>query len=292
MWWRWMRRVWIVTTTIPSLGLGIGWRPEIAHFIERRSDLGFVEVVAENVSAPHGIPPALDALRERGIRVIPHGISLSLGSAAPLDRARMKRLATLARRVDAPLVSEHVAFVRGGGVEAGHLLPVPRTHEQLAVLVTNIRAAQAMLDVPFAVENIAALFEWPNAEMDDATFLGELLDQTGALLLLDLANVHANARNLSASGTRILDELPLGRIAYVHVAGGEEREGLYQDTHAHRTPPEVLELVEELSVRVDVPGLMLERDEDFPSDAELADELLDISRARSRGTARRAAHVG
>jgi uncharacterized protein (UPF0276 family) len=283
--------MWIVNTTIPSLGLGIGWRPEIAHFIERRTDLGFIEVVAENVSAPHSVPPAVDALRERGIRVIPHGISLSLGSAAPLDRARMKRRATLARRLDAPLVSEHIAFVRGGGVEAGHLLPVPRTREQLAVLVTNIRAAQSMLDVPLAVENIAALFEWPNAEMDDATFLGELLDQTGVLLLLDLANVHANARNLASDGARILDELPLDRVAYVHVAGGEERDGLYQDTHAHRTPPEVLDLVEQLSARVDVPGLMLERDEDFPNDAELANELHDIARARSRGVARRAAHV-
>ena len=201
------------------------------------------------MSAPHSVPPAVDALRERGLRVIPHGISLSLGSAVPLDRARMKRLATLARRVDAPLVSEHIAFVRGGGVEAGHLFPVPRTREQLAVLVTNIRAAQAMLDVPLAVENIAALFEWPNAEMDDATFLGELLDQTGAWLLLDLANVHANARNLSAASGRLLDELPLDRVAYVHVAGGEERDGLYQDTHAHRTSPEVLDLVEQLSAR-------------------------------------------
>jgi uncharacterized protein (UPF0276 family) len=283
--------MWIMNTTVPSLGLGIGWRPEIAHFIERRTDLGFIEVVAENVSAPHSVPPAVNALRERGIRVIPHGISLSLGSATPLDRARMKRLATLARRVEAPLVSEHIAFVRGGGVEAGHLLPVPRTREQLAVLVTNIRAAQSMLDVPLAVENIAALFEWPDAEMDDATFLGELLDQTGVLLLLDLANVHANARNLASDGARILDELPLDRVAYVHVAGGEERDGLYQDTHAHRTPPEVLDLVEQLSARVDVPGLMLERDEDFPNDAELANELRDIATARSRGVARRAAHV-
>ena len=28
--------------------LGIGWRPELALFIERRSDLSFVEILAEN----------------------------------------------------------------------------------------------------------------------------------------------------------------------------------------------------------------------------------------------------
>jgi uncharacterized protein (UPF0276 family) len=276
---------------VGSLGLGIGWRPEIAHFIERRTDIGFVEVVAENVNASPGALSAVDGLRERGVRVVPHGISLSLGSATPLDRVRAKRLADVARRVDAPLVSEHIAFVRGGGVEAGHLLPVPRTREQLRALVANIRAAQAMLPVPLAVENIAALFEWPNAEMDEATFLNEILDQTGAFLLLDLANVHANARNLGVDATQTLHELPVDRIAYVHVAGGEERDGLYHDTHAHRTPPEVFALVEDLSARAEVPGMMLERDEHFPSDQELDEELVDIARATERGRARRETHA-
>jgi uncharacterized protein (UPF0276 family) len=289
MWWRRLRRVRLMT--IAPLGLGIGWRPEIALFIERRTDLGFVEVVAENVSAPHVFPEAVDALRDRGLRVIPHGVSLSLGGAEPLDRNRLKRLAKLARRVDAPLVSEHIAFVRAGGVEAGHLLPVPRTRDQLDVLVANIRATQSMLDVPLAVENIAALFEWPNAEMDEATFLGEILDQTGAMLVLDLANVHANSLNLGIHRGRLFDTFPLDRVAYVHVAGGEERDGVYHDTHAHQTPPEVFALVEELTARVDVPGLMLERDEHFPTDAELGQELDEIARAVVRGRDRRGVHV-
>src|SRR5437868_1917092 len=164
---RWLRRLRLMKTSISSLGLGIGWRSEIAHFIEQRDDLGFVEVVAENVSGTHDVPAAIDALRERGVRVIPHGISLSLGGAAPIDRGRVKQIARLAKRLDAPLVSEHIAFVRGGGVEAGHLLPVPRTRDQMAVLVRNITTLQAAVDVPVAVENIAALFEWPDAEVGE-----------------------------------------------------------------------------------------------------------------------------
>jgi uncharacterized protein (UPF0276 family) len=276
---------------IPPLGLGIGWRPEIALFIERRTDLGWVEVVAENVSGAHQIPRAVVQLRERGMQIVPHGISLSLGSAAPLDRQRAKILGDLARELDSPLVSEHIAFVRGGGVEAGHLLPVPRTRDQLAVLVRNIRDAQSMLDVPLAVENIAALVEWPDAEMDEATFLGEILDQTGALLLLDLANVHANARNLGGSAEALLDAVPLDRVAYVHVAGGEERDGLYHDTHAHETPAEVIEMVTLLSARRDVPGFMLERDEHFPTDAKLGEEMDAIAKAIASGRERRLARV-
>jgi uncharacterized protein len=273
-----------------SLGLGIGWRPEIALFIEQRRDLAWVEVVAENVSAPYRIPVAVRQLRDRGTQVVPHGITLSLGSDAPLDRARVKVLSSLARELDAPLVSEHIAFVRGGGVEAGHLLPVPRTRQQLAVLVRNIRDAQAMLDVPLAVENIAALIDWPDAEISDAAFLSEIVDQTGVLLLLDLANVHANAQNLGASAVDVMQHVPLEQIAYVHVAGGETRDGLYHDTHANRTPPEVIEMVAELSARREIPGFMLERDGRFPPDAELHDELDAIAAAIVEGrNVRRAA---
>jgi uncharacterized protein (UPF0276 family) len=278
--------------SVPALGLGVGWRPELALFIERRSDLGFVEVIAENVESPRDPPRPLLHLRERGVRVVPHGISLSLGGAEPVDRVRIARLAQLASALDAPLVSEHIAFVRADGREAGHLLPIARTGEQLRVLVENVRAAQALLPVPLALENVAALFEWPGAEMDEAEFLGELVERTGVLLLLDLANVHANARNLSADVDALLGRLPLDNVAYVHVAGGEEREGLYYDTHAHRTPPAVLALVERLHERRDVPGVMLERDDHFPDDAELGAELDAIARAVLAGRARRLARAG
>jgi uncharacterized protein len=278
-------------TPIASLGLGIGWRPEIALFIERREDLGWVEIVAENVSPPYAIPVAVRRLRERGLQVVPHGISLSLGTAEPLDRSRVRALAALARELESPLISEHIAFVRSGGMEAGHLLPVPRTREQLAALVRNIRDAQAMLDVPLAVENISALLEWPGAEMDESTFLAEIVDQTGVLLLLDLANVHANARNLGSGGATLIDTLPLEQVAYVHVAGGEEREGIYHDTHASRTPPEVIAMVDALSAAHDVPGFMLERDGAFPPDAELHSELDAIAVAISNGRRQRLSHA-
>jgi uncharacterized protein (UPF0276 family) len=132
---------------------------------------------------------------------------------------------------------------------------------------------------------VAALLEWPAPELDEAAFLTELLDRTGALLLLDLANLHANARNHGGDPLAFLDALPLERIAYVHVAGGVERDGLYHDTHAHPTPPAVLELVTELCARRDPPAVMLERDDDYPPEPELAAELDAISAAT--GAARR-----
>jgi uncharacterized protein len=169
-----------------------------------------------------------------------------------------------------------------------------------------VRLAQAELPVPLALEHVAALLEWPAPELDETAFLTGLLERTGAWLLLDLANLYANARNHGGDPLAFLDALPLERVAYVHVAGGTEREGLYHDTHAHPTPPPVLELVAELCARFtegpprptggpprrspgpprcDPPGVMLERDDAYPPEPELAAELDAIAAAVRAGTA-------
>jgi uncharacterized protein (UPF0276 family) len=267
---------------IPELGLGIGWRPEIALFIERRHDLGFVELLAEDFDARGPLPAPVEHLRQRGVAVVPHGVSLSLGGAEPLDRTRLSALARLAERLKAPLVSEHIAFVRAGGLETGHLLPLPRTREALELVVANAREAQAALPVPLALENIATLFEWPNPEMDEAAFLTELLERADVLLLLDIANVYANARNHGYDPRELLDRIPLSRIAYVHIAGGVEHGGIYHDSHTHEVGTAVLDLLADLCGRAAVPGVMLERDDRFPPDAQLNAELDAIAAAVAR----------
>ncbi len=253
-----------------GLGLGIGWREPLASLAYRRADLGFVEVVAEAFPTARPIPLPLDALRRRGVQIVPHGVRLSLGSPGPPDLARLAALAHLAERVDAPFVSEHIAFVRAGGVEAGHLLPVARSRAMLEVLVANVEFAMARLPVPLALEPIAALVEWPDAEIDEGDFVSELLERTGALLLLDVANVYANSRNHGYDPVAMLDRLPLDRLAYVHVAGGRaDGAGRYHDSHAHPVTAAVIDLLDHLAARRPVPGVMLERDSRFPPTVEI-----------------------
>jgi uncharacterized protein (UPF0276 family) len=275
--------------TSSPLGLGIGWRHALAAMIHRRADLGFVEILAEDFFHLNVLPAALTQLHERGVMIVPHGVGLSLGGAEPIDPWRIDALAKLARQVQAPLVSEHLAFVRAGGLETGHLLPLPRTREMLDIVVDNILQAEATLPVPLALENIATLFEWPGAEMDEAAFISEILQRTEALLMLDIENVYANARNLGGNPLEFLDRLPLQKIAYVHVAGGIETDGTYHDTHAQPIPEGVLELLEELCARVAVPGVMLERDDRFPAEVELNAEFDAIVAAQQRGQVRRTA---
>ncbi|MFE1291965.1 DUF692 domain-containing protein [Streptomyces sp. NPDC058751] len=271
------------------LGTGIGWRPEIAGTVEGMPGVDWVEVVAENLCPGH-LPESLVRLRERGVTVVPHGVSLGLGGADRPDEARLTALAERAEALGSPLVTEHIAFVRAGGpltasplLEAGHLLPVPRTRDALDVLCENIRAAQAALPVPLAVENIAALISWPGEEMTEGQFLYDLADRTGVRLLIDVANLHTNHVNRGEDPARALDELPVEAIAYVHVAGGFERDGVWHDSHAHPVPRPVLDILADLASRVTPPGVLLERDENFPEPAELERELTAI-----RGTLEKA----
>lgn len=278
-----------------ELGIGIGWRPEIADTVEALPGIDWVEAVAENLCADH-LPASLVRLRERGVTVVPHGVSLGLGGADRPDPGRLAGLAARATLLGAPLVTEHIAFVRAGGartaspvLEAGHLLPVPRTWAALDVLCENVRVAQDSLPVPLALENIAALISWPDEELTEGQFLAELVERTGVRLLIDVANLHTNHVNRGEDPATALDELPVEAIAYVHVAGGVEKDGVWHDTHAHPVTEPVLDVLAELRSRVAPPGVLLERDDDFPPASELAGEL-DAIRATldaDRGGVRR-----
>ncbi|MCA9668972.1 MAG: DUF692 domain-containing protein [Myxococcales bacterium] len=268
-------------------GVGLAWRPELADLCARRltvTPATFTEVVAEYVYWRGSVPAELRLLVERGVPVIPHGISLSLGGAERVDMRHVDRLARLAEALEAPLVSEHIAYVRAKGVEVGHLTPIPRTHEMLEVLIENVRQAQAALPVPIALENIATLFTWPEDELDDAELLGTLVAETGCQLLLDISNVQANALNHSFDAKAQLDALPLDKVAYAHVGGGTERDGLYHDTHKHALREDSLELVRYLAERGHHIAVLLERDDDFPPDEALEAELDAIRAAQTVGS--------
>ena len=267
--------------------IGLGWRPETAWLIDQRRP-AFTEVIAETVD-PAKPPPALAGVVARGLSVITHGVALSLGGAQRPERARVERLAQVAEVLRSPLVSEHVAFCRAGGHTSPHFLPVPHTRAQLAILVDHVQRVMDALPVPLALENIAAPLRWPGDELAEADFLAELLARTGALLLLDVANLHANLVNFGGDLDAYLDRLPLDRIAYMHVAGGARIQAMWRDTHAHPVSAEIIDTLDRVLARTGPRPLLLERDRHHGTRAALEAEL-DLLAARLAGT-RPADHV-
>ncbi|MDB4934734.1 MAG: hypothetical protein JWP87_1706 [Labilithrix sp.] len=267
----------------PVRGVGIGYRRELAHALFARPEaVDFVEVVAEACREPAQRREAA-ALAEVW-PVVPHGVKLSLGSAEGIDEGRARDFGRLARELRAPLVSEHVSFVRAGGREIGHLTELPMTREAVAVVARNVATLRrALPDVPLLLENVARAFVWSDAdhEMSEGEFHAEVVAATGCELLLDVGNLHANAVNAGLDPFAVLASYPLEHVAMLHVAGGVMEHGFYFDTHAHAVPDGVFALVERVLAMRDVP-VLLERDANYEAQAELIAEL-DRLRTFARG---------
>jgi len=245
----------------------------MALAIERRCHLSFIEVGAEDFCSDQPLPPPIDALKNKGLEVIVHSTALSLGGSALPSEGTIHRLNKLVRTAGASMLSDHLAFVRSALHDSGHLLPVERTWDMIEVIVENIKFVQQKLDVPLAVENIATLFEWPHAAMDEAEFVGQIVNHSGCLLLLDLSNLFANCLNHNFDPIEYLAKLPLDRLSYVHIAGGKFRDGLYHDTHCDPVHEEVLALLKHLVRITHVPRVMVEIDDNFPREQDLNDVL-------------------
>lgn len=254
--------------------MGLGWRRELAApLLTSPHAVGFVEVIAESCFRPGPVLREVQGLAEIW-PVLPHGIKLSLGSADGIDAEHAHMLGKLARTLRAPLLSEHVAFTRGRGRDIGHLTQLPMTRAAVAVVARNLAKARRLLpDIPFLLENPAWTLRWSEDEMAEGAFFHEVTQATGCELLLDIANLYANATNSGQDPRALLRSYPLNRVAMVHIAGGAWREGFYVDTHCHPTPAPVFDLLAEL-VRIRGPlPVVLERDGRYPAFSELASEL-------------------
>lgn len=256
-------------------GVGLTWRRGTRRFIAKSRDrLALVEIPGGRASPERPIPADVQACARAGLPVVPHSTRLSLGSARGPNRIEIERLGHLAEAVRAPLVSDHIAFSEAGELVSPHFSPMPRNRAAVRSLVRNIRQAQSMLPVPIALENIAAPYAWPESTMSEADFIGEVIDASEALLLLDLSNVEVNARNFGWDAFEHLSRLPLERIAYVHLAGHRRVDGILFDTHDGPCTNEALALLDFVVKRVGPLPVLLEWDARFPEDDSIYDQEL------------------
>jgi hypothetical protein len=201
-----------------------------------------------------------------------------------VDAHRLDGLARVIGAVEPEAWSEHLAFVRGGGLEIGHLAAPPRCEATLAGLAANVARARAVVGAAPALENVATLIEPPGSDRDEPAWLADALAATGSELLLDLHNLHANALNFGFDARAGLARLPLSRVRLVHLAGGSwiaARNGQRRllDDHRHDVPEPVFALLRDVAARTRQPlTVIVERDGDDPSLTRL---LAEVDRARA-----------
>ena len=263
---------------------GFGWRAELAAGILANLDrIDVVEVIAENrFCATRTGRRALRTLAAQ-LPLIVHGVSLGLASTVPVEDRRLDRFARLIEAVGAEGWSEHLAFVRGGGIEIGHLAAPPRTAASAEGACTNLARAAQIIGATPMVENIATLIIPPASTLSEAEWVGQIIAGSGTTMLLDLHNLYANAVNFGTDPLALLAALPLDRVASVHLSGGHWISGpngarRLLDDHMHDIPAMVFALLHEVGRRVSQSlTVIIERDGRYPPIARL---LAQLDRAR------------
>ncbi|MFK8042917.1 DUF692 domain-containing protein [Congregibacter sp.] len=265
----------------PGAGLGLrrALMGPLLSMEEKAVD--FLELAPENWIGVGGRYAAgLDTLGER-FPFVMHGLSLDIGGPDPLDMDLLAGVASLVKRFDVPIYSEHLTYCAADG-HLYDLLPIPFTDEAVHYVSERIRVVQDYLDMPLVLEN-ASYYAQAHKDMDEAAFINAVVEESGCQLLLDVNNVYVNSVNHGYEPLAFIDALPLDAVRYIHIAGHfDEADDLKVDTHGADVIDPVWEVLDEAYARVGALPTLLERDFNFPELDTLLGEITQIRNAQHR----------
>jgi len=273
----------------PSLGFGLGLR--VDHYeaiLADRPPVDWFEVLTENYLVPGGKPlDYLMRIRER-YRVAMHGVSLSIGSTAPLDRLYLAKVKALAARVEPEWISDHLCWTGVAGQNMHDLLPLPYTEEAIDNVVERVKTVQEILDRRILLENVSSDVTYRDSGLTEWDFLREIAERADCLILLDVNNIYVSSVNHEFAPLDYVNAIPVERVQQFHLAGHENHGDYLIDTHDHPVPDPVWELYGAAVRRFGNVSTMIERDANIPPLEELCDEL-NAARILAERTLARAA---
>ncbi|HEX9178955.1 MAG TPA: DUF692 domain-containing protein [Burkholderiales bacterium] len=245
---------------------GIGLRaPHYRELLERRPDVGWLEVHSENYFGAGGQPlHFLERVREH-YPVSLHGVGLSLGSVDSLDRNHLRKLRALADRIEPAMVSEHLCWGSFGGRHLNDLVPLPCTEEALEVVAAHIREAQDFLGREILIENVSSYLQFAHSAIPEWEFLVEAARRGGCGILLDVNNIYVSSVNHGFDAARYLRAVPVPLVREMHLAGFDRGQHCLIDTHGRRVAEPVWALYGEALARFGPVPTLIEWDTDLPA---------------------------
>ncbi|WP_165777496.1 DUF692 domain-containing protein [Amycolatopsis antarctica] len=192
------------------------------------------------------------ALRLAGdLPVVLHGLELSIGSAHGWNEVALHCLDRFLELREVLWHSEHLNFLNttaadGSVIELGLPMPLPFTAECAELVATRADLVMDRYGMMFLLENPANyLPDLPrDPGWDEPAFLTAITERSRGGLLLDLYNLWTNCVNHRLDPQELLARMPLDRVVEIHVAGGEERDGLLLDSHSAAVPDPVWRMLE------------------------------------------------
>lgn len=251
--------------SLPCLGFGAGLRTQhFGHLLEQTPPVGFFEIISENFIDSGGRPRyVLDRIAER-YPIVMHGVSLSIGSADPLDVDYLRRLKRLADDIGARWISDHLCWTGIGGHNAHDLLPLPLNEETLGYTVERIRMVQDILERPLILENPSSYLQLEPSTMPEWEFLARMAEEADCGLLLDVNNIYVSAFNHGFDPLAFLSAIPADRVVQMHLAGHTHHGRYIIDSHIGPIIDAVWSLYQLAWERCGETSVLIEWDEEVP----------------------------
>lgn len=258
-----------VQSNLPAFP-GVGYKPQhFAAIIAEPGAVRWLEIHAENYLGDGGRPLAqLRHLAER-FPISVHGVGLSIGSEADIDRDHLARLRNLCVWLQPASFSEHLAWSTHEGTYFNDLLPLPYTKATLSRVADHIDLVQEVLGRRMLLENPSSYLTFTASDMSETAFLTELARRTGCGLLLDVNNIHVSATNLGFDASAYIASFPLDQVGEIHLGGHDEDRDetgatLLIDSHAHPVIDPVWNLYAAVIALCGKKPTLIEWDNDVP----------------------------
>ena len=256
--------------------VGIGFRKDFAEEFLEGKDLtpSFVEVAPENWMGIGGYWKKVFKQVAEKYPVYSHGLSLSIGSPDELDWNFLAEVKNFLREYNIKIYSEHLSYSKCDNAHLYDLLPIPFRWDAVAHISQRIKEVQEFLERKIAIE-IVSYYTPVAAEMSEVEFISSIVKEADCNLLLDVNNIYVNAFNHNYDAKQFIENLPLDKVEYIHMAGHEQvAPDLIIDTHGEPIIDPVYDLfdfaIRKLPNHVPV---LLERDFNIPELHELQTEL-------------------
>jgi len=269
----------------PVHGAGLGLRRSFMDAVVSNppDTVDFMEVAPENWMRIGGSMARRFRNLTEQYPFVCHGLSLSIGSPAPLDETFVRELKDFLDSHTIRCYTEHLSYCSDDG-HLYDLMPIPFTDEAVKYVAERIRRVQEILERRIAMENVS-YYAAPGQEMDEIDFINAVIDEADCDLHLDVNNIYVNSINHGYDAADFLRRLPGDRIVYCHVAGHyEEAEDLRVDTHGADVIDPVWDLLETAYEEFGVFPTLLERDFNIPPMPALLAEVEQIARLQKKWT--------
>lgn len=269
-----------------GLGLRRGLLPQIIDMDDDAVD--FMEMAPENWIGVGGRFGRQFRRAAERFPLVCHGLSLSLGSPAPLDTDFLRSVREFLDAHDVRAYTEHLSYCSDDKGHLYDLMPIPFTEEAVHYVAGRIRQTQDILGRRIGIEHVS-YYAAPGQRLSELEFINAVLAEADCDLLLDVNNVYVNSINFDYDPYEFLRGIDGSRTVYVHIAGHyEEAPDLRVDTHGSAVIEPVWDLLSAAYQTWGVLPTLLERDFNFPPMPELLGEVERI-RSLQASTERRVA---